>query len=218
MPLRFWALQASILRQYADNQKDKEVSLPVILPLLLYTGSTTPYPYSMELSDCFLDKELAKEVLASPAKLIDLSVIRDEDIKTHGYAALLELITKHIWDRDITNLAYEIITLLHLHRLGRNLVVTLLKYVVSQGESEDIDRFLEVIKQDDAYRSDAMTIAQQLELRGEQRGEQRGIEKGKHEGVLLTAKNMLDKGFDMKIVKEITGLSIEELAKLNTQH
>lgn len=51
-----------------------------------------------------------------------------------------------------------------------------------------------------------MTIAQQLE--------QKGIEKGRQEGKLEIADKLLKKGMELKFIKEITGLTDEELAKI----
>ena len=41
---------------------------------------------------------------------------------------------------------------------------------------------------------------------------------GFHEALLKTAENMLVKGADINFVKDVTGLSNEELAKINTKH
>src|SRR6185437_325028 len=160
MALRFWRYQASILKHYAENNKGK--SLPVIVPLLFYTGSQSPYPFSLDLADCFEDPMLAKEVLTGPIHLIDISVIPDDEIKTHGSAALLELVQKHIKARDILNLGYEIAALLRHFRISRDLAADMLKYVVLEGESQNIDAFLKIIQNETEYRNEAVTIAEQL--------------------------------------------------------
>ena len=42
----------------------------------------------------------------------------------------------------------------------------------------------------------------------------KGLEKGLKEGVLLTAKNMLNKKLDINLISEVTGLSISDINKL----
>jgi predicted transposase/invertase (TIGR01784 family) len=51
-----------------------------------------------------------------------------------------------------------------------------------------------------------VTIAQQLE--------QKGIEQGRQEGKLEIAEKLLKSGMAPSVVKEMTGLSEEELAKI----
>ena len=46
---------------------------------------------------------------------------------------------------------------------------------------------------------------------GKKEGIKEGIEEGKREGILNIAKKMIEKGIDIKQVKEITGLSQKEL-------
>ena len=104
MPFRFWHYQSLILNHYLKANPDIE-GLPVIVPLLLYTGKRSPYPYSLELVDCFADKALAKTNLYKPAYLIDLSQMSDDEIKQHGQVALLEMVQKHIHARDLMNFA-----------------------------------------------------------------------------------------------------------------
>ena len=63
-----------------------------------------PSPESLDILDCFEDPELARKTFAKPSKLIDLSVIPDEEIQTHKSIALLELIQKPIRVRDVCSL------------------------------------------------------------------------------------------------------------------
>ena len=59
-----------------------------------------------------------------------------------------------------------------------------------------------------------MTVAQQLRQEGMQKGRQEGM----HTKSLEIAKNMLSKlHLDIKVVKEATGLSEEELLKLQAE-
>ena len=113
MPFRFWHYQSLILSQYLKTHKKEDTKLPVIIPLLLYTGKQSPYPYSLELSDCFINKSLAKKMIQEPVHLIDLSQISDDEIKQHGQVALLEMVQKHIHDRDLMNFAYDFVSLLN---------------------------------------------------------------------------------------------------------
>lgn len=76
------SLSAEYLRQ--GNKK-----LPIILPLCIYHGEISPYPHSTDLYDNFEDPEFARQVAFKPFKLIDLSVLSDEEISRHGLVSLM---------------------------------------------------------------------------------------------------------------------------------
>lgn len=225
MPLRFLRYVASALKKYAENHKGKK--LPVIIPMLLYTGRQSPYPYSLDLFDCFNDPVLARKTLLHP-RLVDLSVIPDQTLKTHGFAAFLELTQKHIKDRDILNLARDITDLLRTHPIPRELYQHMLQYLLSSGESLDYEAFFKVIIERTAaeYREDTMTIAEQLRREGYKKGiyvgiEQgieQGMQKGEREKAMQIAYNMLINQFDHETIKKITGLSSSDLSGLPNNH
>ena len=50
--------------------------------------------------------------------------------------------------------------------------------------------------------------------KGLEKGMQKGIEKGKNEEKLSIVRNMLDKGLDIALISEITGLSVSEIRKI----
>ena len=222
MPLRMIRYTLAPLKEFADKHGDT-AKLPVVIPLILYSGPHSPYPFSTDLFECFADPELARKTLLQP-KLIDLSIIPDADLKTHGHSAFLELALKHVRDRDILNLAYDIVELLQAYPLTSDLFKHLLNYLVGSGESENYDEFLNVIKDQSAakYKETTMTIAEQLENRGFQKGIHAGIVQGKlegeHEAKITVAKNMLKNGFSHEVVKKITGLCDEDLAKRVESH
>lgn len=85
--------------------------LPLVVPMLFYHGATTPYPWSLNWLDCFTDPPLAQGY-ASPFPLVDITVIPDEEIVSHRRVALLELIQKHIRQRDLMNIVEQLTTIL----------------------------------------------------------------------------------------------------------
>lgn len=86
-------------------------------------------------------------------------------------------------------------------------------------ENEDIKaakQELDRINQDEILWKEALDIeitrmdnAQYLED-----AENRGIRKGKKEAKLEAAKKMLEKGLNLQIIEEVTGLTSEEIKKL----
>ncbi len=54
--------------------------LPLVVPLLFYHGKKSPYPYSTNWLDEFINPELAKALYSEPYPLVDITVISDDDI------------------------------------------------------------------------------------------------------------------------------------------
>ena len=75
-----------------DHLKKGHKKLPVVLNLLLYSGKRSPYPYSLDIYDCFEGPELAKEWMFKPLDIIDLSVLSEEVLSQHGQADLLKIL------------------------------------------------------------------------------------------------------------------------------
>jgi len=68
-----------------------------------------------------------------------------------------------------------------------------------------------------------MTIAEQLEQKGLEQGLKKGLEQGleqgletgRQEGKREVARNLILKGMEMQLVKELTGLSDHDLAQIS---
>ena len=189
--------------------------LPLVIPVLFYTGKRTPYPYSTRWFDEFDDPTLAETLYSGAFPLVDVTVIPDDEIMTHRSMAALTLLQKHIHQRDLATLTDRLATLLMADTLSSPQVTALIHYLLQAGESADYEAFVRELAQRVPQHGDAlMTIAQQLEQKGIQKGielgEQRGIEKGK----LEVARTMLQNGLDRDTVMKMTGLSADDLAQI----
>lgn len=194
--------------------------LPLVIPVLFYTGKRTPYPYSTNWLREFYDPELAGKLYTAEFPLVDVTVIPDNEIMGHRSMAALTLLQKHIWQRDLAELTDKLATIL-------------------LGEASDAEAFVrELALRVPQHEDELMTIAQQLEQKGIEKGieqgieqgiemgiekgiplgEQRGIEKGRQEGVLegklTVARAMLANGIDHDSVMKMTGLTAEDLAQI----
>ncbi|WP_329906946.1 Rpn family recombination-promoting nuclease/putative transposase [Serratia quinivorans] len=178
--------------------------LPLVIPVLFYTGKRTPYPYSTNWLREFYDPELAGKLYTAEFPLVDVTVIPDNEIMGHRSMAALTLLQKHIWQRDLAELTDKLATIL-------------------LGEASDAEAFVrELALRVPQHEDELMTIAQQLEQKGIEKGiEQgieKGIEKGRQEGVLegkiTVARAMLANGIDHDSVMNMTGLTAEDLAQI----
>lgn len=209
--------------------------LPLVIPILFYTGKRTPYPYSTNWFQEFTCPERAKKLYSNDFPLVDITVIPDEEIMEHRSMAALTLLQKHIHQRNLTELMDKLVTLLMTECLGSSQVVTLINYIIHAGDSADAEVFVrELALRVPHHEEELMTIAQQLEQKGimkgmqqgmqqgiqqgiqlgEQRGREQGIQLGERRGKCQVAYSMLQHGIDYDVVMKLTGLSVEELVEL----
>ncbi|CAM3617186.1 hypothetical protein SB6411_03202 [Klebsiella spallanzanii] len=197
--------------------------LPLVIPVLFYTGKRSPYPYSTRWLDEFDDPCLAGTLYSSAFPLVDVTVIPDDDIAGHRSMAALTLLQKHIHQRDLAELVDRLAPILLAGYLSSSQVISLVHYIVQAGETADAEAFVRELALRVPQHGDAlMTIAQQLEQKGIEKGiqlgKQRGIEKGRSEGerqaTLKIARTMLQNGIDRSTVMKMTGLSEEDLAQI----
>jgi predicted transposase/invertase (TIGR01784 family) len=224
LPFRFLQYNVAMLAEHLAQSKEgkQKAKLPIILNLCLYSGKKTPYPYSVDIYDCFTDPALAKAKMFQPLSLIDLGQLSEEELKKHGTADLMELLIKQ--SREKTFLTWmqehpeEIIKL-----LGSLYGISGIHYILANERdhlpNQIIDAIIAIAPHKKEY---IMTAAQQLRQEGIREGRQEGIQKGRQEGMytktLDIAKNMLSTlHLDMKTVSEATGLSEQELIKLQEE-
>lgn len=205
--------------------------LPLVIPVLFYTGKRSPYPYSTRWLDEFDDPVLAGNLYSNAFPLVDVTVIPDDDIAGHRSMAALTLLQKHIHQRDLAELVDRLAPILLAGYLSSSQVISLVHYIVQAGETADAEAFVRELALRVPQHGDAlMTIAQQLEQKGIEKGiqqgieqgiqlgEQRGIEKGRNEGKLEgkleVARTMLRSGIDRSTVMKMTGLTEDDLAQI----
>lgn len=197
--------------------------LPLVIPVLFYTGKRSPYPYSTNWLQEFDDPALAGKLYAGDFPLVDVTVIPDEEIMGHRSMAALTLLQKHIRQRDLAELTDKLATILLAGYLTSPQVISLVHYIIQAGESSDAEAFIrELALRVPQNEEELMTIAQQLEQKGiekgiqlgRQEGRQEGRQQGVLEGKLEVARTMLANGIDRDSVMKMTGLTADDLAQI----
>lgn len=190
--------------------------LPLVIPILFYHGRVTPYPYSMSWLEAFSEPELARQLYADHFPLVDVTVISDDDIMQHRRMAILELLQKHMRQRDLADLLEQLVTLLLTGYTTNEQLLSLMNYVLQVGDTAVPGAFIrELAKRAPQHEEVLMTIAQKLEQQGIEKGRVEGRQEGERAATLKIARSMLTNGLDRTLVMELTGLSAEELAKIH---
>ena len=135
----------------------------------------------------------------------------DNQIVRHRRMAVLELLQKHIRHRDLAELQVPLIALMTQGYLTEAQLNTLLRYMLQAGTTEHPGALIRALAaQSPRHKELMMTIAEWLEEKGRKQGQQ----EGEQEATRSIAARMLARGLERQIVRELTGLSDEELSAL----
>ena len=182
--------------------------LPLVIPMLFYHGCRSPYPYSLCWLDAFADPVAARQLYSSAFPLVDITVVPDDEIMAHRRMALLELMQKHIRQRDLMGLVDQLATLLLTGCANDTQLQAMFNYILQSGDESRFNEFIqEMAQRIPQHKEKLMTIAERLRLDGLQEG----LQRGKREAALRIAQTMLEQGIDRNMVLLVTGLSEEEL-------
>lgn len=214
MAFRLIRYAIAVMQRHLDAGHKK---LPLVIPLLFYHGTTSPYPYSLCWLDEFDDPKAARQLYATAFPLVDITVIPDDEIMQHRRMALLELIQKHIRKRDLMGLVEKLVILLVKGHANDNQLKALFNYLMQAGDSAHFTEFIQhVAERLPQQKERLMTIAERLRQEGHrnglQEGLQTGLQQGKREESLRIATTMLADGIDTLTILRITGLMAEDLA------
>lgn len=192
--------------------------------MLFYHGAKSQYPWSLCWLDEFANPKLARQLYAAAFPLVDITVIPDDEIVQHRRMALLELIQKHIRQRDLMGLVENIVSLLVTGSTNDSQLKTLFNYILRTGDAPRFNTFISAIaERSPQHKEHLMTIADRLHEAGFKKGWQEGKQEGKQEGLmegrrdeaLRIARTMLTDGIDINTIQKITRLSAEDIQGLS---
>lgn len=151
---------------------------------------------------------------------MDITIVPDDEIMQHRRIALLELIQKHIRDRDLIGMVDRITTLLVRGFTNDSQLQTLFNYLLQCGDTSRFTRFIqEIAERSPLQKERLMTIAERLRQEGHQIGWQEGklegLQEGMHEQAIKIALRMLEQGIDRDQVLAATQLNEADLAANN---
>lgn len=171
--------------------------------MLFYHGSRSPYPWSLCWLDEFADPTTARRLYNAAFPLVDVTVVPDDEIVQHRRVALLELIQKHIRQRDLMGLIDQLVVLLVTECANDSQITALLNYILLTGDEARFNEFIsELTRRMPQHRERIMTIAERIHNDGYIKGEQRIL------------RLLLQNGADPEWIQKITGLSAEQMQAL----
>ncbi len=176
-----------------------------------FHGIRSPYPWSLCWLDEFADPTTARKVYTAAFPLVDVTVVPDDEIVQHRRVALLELIQKHIRQRDLMELIDQLAVLLVTGCANDSQITALLNYILLTGDEARFKAFIsELTRRMPHHRERIMTIAERIHNDGWLLGR----EKGKEEGEQRLLRLLLQNGADPEWIQKITGQSAEQIQAL----
>ncbi|MCU5772531.1 Rpn family recombination-promoting nuclease/putative transposase [Erwiniaceae bacterium BAC15a-03b] len=215
MTFRLMRYALAAMQRHLDNNRKKK-ELPLVIPVLFYHGRDSPYPHSMNWLDAFSDAESARQLYCGHFPLVDVTVISDDDIIRHRRVAALELVQKHIRQRDIAELEPHLVMLLQLDYTTPEQLEALFSYMLMAGDTENPGLLISSLAQSlPQHEEILMTIAQKLQDKARKEGmllgEQKGRQAERLETKLEIARKMLANGMDHNTVMTMTGLTQDDV-------
>ena len=136
---------------------------------------------------------------------------RDEIVQ-HRRVALLELMQKHIRQRDLLGIVEHLTAILLSGYANDRQLKTLFNYLIHLGKVFRLGEFIrEVAQRVPQHKEKLMTIAERLRevgrRQGKREGRLEGVEEGPRAEALRIAQTMVAEGMALETVLRITGLS-----------
>jgi predicted transposase YdaD len=186
--------------------------LPIVIPILLYHGTKQKYPHSLSIFDCFENKDLAQKYAFQDIKLIDLTIMGEDEIASQGFRFFFQLVLKYSRDKQLAKRLVEVLekhpNLSHYFD-GKDFKTAFVQLLMSLDLDSKSTANATLKKLDDLTGADIMTLREQWEAKATQKGISQGLEQGLTQKAQETARNLLNYGDSVDKVVAVTGLELE---------
>ena len=207
-----------------ERHTEKRNKLPVILPLVLYNGKKR-YNVPMNLWELFAYSTLAKKAMTHDYHLINLNDMNDSDIDYEKHLSFVLYTLKHIHDRDTLKMlekAMQKCTKALIIDKGKDYVHTkLILWYNDRKIPLEKKQMLEQLIIDNLQKEDTdnimRTIADTYIEEGINKGIAIGEARGANTKTLEIARRMLQENTDIKFISSVTGLSTDDILKIQNK-
>lgn len=208
----------------AERHLDKGEKIPLIFPLVVYTGKSK-YTAPRNLWSLFEYPELAQKILTEDPALVDLQSMSDDEIAQKKHIALFEYIMKHVQMRDMLKLWQNLFeklpdAVIMDKEHGYFYISNLLWYIdgkLSEKKRDELSGLiLEHLPKDEGEKL-MRTIADTYIEEGISKGIAIGEARGEEKSILKVARRMLQENTDIKFISSVTGLSTDKILKLKNK-
>lgn len=194
-----------------ERHKEKNEKLPIVIPYVFYNGKVK-YNAPKCLWGLFDNPTLAKDIMVSDYKLIDLQSMTDEEIQANNHFGMLQYFMKNIHEKDMIKLWETLFEqfrdlIYYDKEKGYLYIKKFIWYTDGKLGQENQENLRKVILNNlpkNEGEEIMSTIADNY------------IDQGRKEKEVEIAKIMLKNNISISDIKKYTSLSEKELKSLNT--
>ena len=186
-------------------RKSNTVSLlPPVHTLVVFHGGPSPYPYSLDLSDCFYDSsKMISSLHYKSLHLVDVNTLPDDELSRWSWFGPVISALKYARSSELLlhlpSILFKLNQLVEDHS-AVEFEKLILEYLIRSGSLCNTDEFAYLLKYKlpERVRSAVMTIAEYFEQQGRQE----------------VALSMVQEGMDVVFVAKMTGLNCSDVERL----
>lgn len=209
MPLRLIRYSVNIIENYLSQGNEV---YPLVIPIVIYNGKRSPYPYEQNYSEYFNQTELAKRHAFNYFNLVDLTVLPDDKIIEQKSSAFMQLAMKHYYSEQLLNKLLELVDTgvynfsVTIH--GEKYVRQMVEYVLnSPSINRDLD-IVEILSQkSEGLGKMGLSWADSIRQQGVKQGVKQGMQEGIAQERVKVVQQLRAKGFSDNEICDLLGLS-----------
>ena len=238
MPQRIAEYQIELIKlQNSDAYNRKDIVVPLIIPLVIYTSTRSEWKAVRKLSDIQPKIKGYKNTGLGGYKLLDINLLKMDELLhaelfTYRFLALEKA-------KNDNQLAEIFEYLLHTEKKRRNIELlkdianyvhtevlkkeSIRKKLLEKEEGEENMNFITMLEESrDNYIKEGLQAGRKEGMQqGMEKGIKRGIQQGMREGILQAkievAKELLKQGSNIEYIRKITQLPKKEIEKLESE-
>lgn len=212
--LQMWEYMLEIYKRLVG--KEKMAQLPVIIPILFYHGKKKSYKVKT-LREWINehDTNLIRFIPYFDILFYDFSEKSAEEIQGSAKLQAYLQLAKYIFVKDVAVLLERLVSIEHiLYEEDGSYFDTIFIYIFATRDDVTVEALETKLTEEGRKR--VMTIAERLREEGMEKGMEEGIEKGMEREKLKVAKKLLLLDVNKSKIMQATGLSKEELEKIES--
>lgn len=199
------------------RKEEKDGLYPIVIPIVIYTGEQKWKAKTNFLDKQYTSGEYDKYRINFWYNLITIQDYTFEELlEKKSLFSTFMIIEKCKTKEELITRINQVIKTVDNNEENKQILSEIIKYIIAPyvGENEANKMLKEINKKEEVAMSPLTRMFLDLEIKSERKGEKKGELKGIKETIRKTAQKMLQKNMEIQDIQEITGLTKEEIEKL----
>jgi len=214
MPKRILDYELEIIREATRGKRmtKNNHKLPTVIPIVIYTGDKQ-WDVENYITDCQETIEGVKHLNLGEYIVIDANDFKNEELEQDDFFFSKMLLLEKLKTQEDIILTLDKMTQTEKDKNNRDILKRVIAFIMKDKLSEEETKEL-LEKLESEGKDMVMEVLQKESERQRRLGERKGRREGRLEGRLDIFKNMLKRNMKVDQIQEITGITKEELEKI----